>query len=385
MRKTAIFLMVLMMGGLAFGQNSKVVSAYNYLRNLQLKEAKEAIDPAVEHPKTMSDAKAWFYRGNVYLAIMMSEDPEIRALAEDPLTVAEQSYNKALELDEKDRYKAEIIERIPFLAEQYYNQGVQLYNKQEYGKATQSFVKAMETNAKVGREDTLALFNAALCAELGESNDEAKKYYNELLNIGYTGEPNAVPIYISLSRLHKAEKDTVGAIEVIRQGLERYPGDFNLLIEETNIHLSSGNVEAAQKNLERVIEVDATNPTIFFAVGTTYDQMGNKDKATDAYKKAIELNPDYFDANYNLGALYVNEAASIIEEANQLPLGDPKYDVAKKKADDMLMAALPYLEKANQIDPKELNTLVTLKEIYARTSQLEKLKLVNEAIQNLNQ
>ena len=25
------------------------------------------------------------------------------------------------------------------------------------------------------------------------------------------------------------------------------------------------------------------------------------------YKKAIELKPDYFDANYNLGALYFNE------------------------------------------------------------------------------
>ena len=373
------------MGGIAFGQNAKVVRAYNYLRNLQIKEAKEAIDPAVAHPKTMVDAKAWFYRGNVYLAIMMSEDPEVRALSEDPLSVAEASYNKALELDDKERYKAEIIERIPFLAEQYYNQGVQLYNKQDYGKATQSFVKAMETNARVGRVDTLALFNAALCAELAENNTDAKKYYNELLKIGYTGEHNAVPIYISLSRLHKAEKDTVGAIEVIRQGLDRYPGDFNLLIEETNIHLSSGNVEAAQKNLERVIEVDATNPTIFFAVGTTYDQMGNKDKAANAYKKAIELNPDYFDANYNLGALYVNEAASIIEEANQLPLGDPKYDVAKKNADDKLMAALPYLEKANQIDPKELNTLVTLKEIYARTNQMEKLKVVNEAIKNLNQ
>jgi tetratricopeptide (TPR) repeat protein len=113
--------------------------------------------------------------------------------------------------------------------------------------------------------------------------------------------------------------------------------------------------------------------------------MGNQEKAANAYKKAIELNPEYFDANYNLGALYVNEAAGIIEEANQLPLGDPKYDVAKKEADDKLKAALPYLEKANQIDPKELNTLVTLKEIYARTNQMEKLKAVNEAIKNLNQ
>lgn len=383
MKRFALILMAVMITGFSFAQKSKVVSAYNYLRNQQLKEAKEAIDPTIENPKTMLDAKTWFYRGNVYLAILMSDDPQITGLTDNALEIAESSYNRANELDEKAQYKDMIIERIPILAEQYYNKGVKYYNLKNYNDAKLSFAKAKELNTSVGRVDSLAMYNAALCAELTEDYTEAKKFYLELIGIGYEGDPNAAAIYISLSRIYKAEKDTATAISVINDGLKRYPDEFNLIIEQTNIYLSNKEIAKAQQNLEKAIQMDPTNPTIHFAVGTTYDQMGEIEKAKAAYKNAVELKPDYFDANYNLGALYVNDAAAIIEEANKLPLGDPKYDVEKAKADQMLKEALPYLEKANEIDPKEINTLVTLKEIYARTNQLEKLKRVNEAIKLL--
>ncbi|MBE0640463.1 MAG: hypothetical protein IH599_00405, partial [Bacteroidales bacterium] len=62
---------------------------------------------------------------------------------------------------------------------------------------------------------------------------------------------------------------------------------------------------------------------------------------------------------------------------------DPKYDTEKAKADQMLSSALPYLEKASEVKPDDLPTLGALKEIYARTNQLEKLKKVNEAIRAL--
>lgn len=385
MKKLVIILMAMMTTGFAFAQKSKVVSAYNYLRNQQIKEAHEAIEPTIEHHKTKDDAKTWFYRGNVYLAILMSDDPEVTALSDNPLKVAEDSYNKALELDEKGRYKDMIMERIPFIAEQYYNQGVQSYNGKNYEEAMKNFARAREIKAELGTVDSLALFNAALCAELSENYDKAKTYYRDLIEMKYEGDPNAVPVYVSMSRIYKAEGDTAKAVEIIREGLLRYPGEFDLIIEETNIHLASGNIVAAQENLEKAIQMDSTNPTIFFAVGTTYDQMGDKEKAISAYKNAVELKPDYFDANYNLGALFVNEAAAIIEEANKLPLGDPKYDEEKAKADAMLLEALPYLENANKIDPTDLYTLNTLKEIYARTNQLEKLKKVNEAIQQQKQ
>jgi len=111
--------------------------------------------------------------------------------------------------------------------------------------------------------------------------------------------------------------------------------------------------------------------------------MNNLAEAEKAYLKAIELKPDYFEANYNLGALYVNQAAEIQNEANKLKLNDPTYDSKKAEADKILQKSIPYLETATQLDPKDKSTLLALKEIYTRLSMYEKLKNVNSKLQDL--
>ncbi|MDD5695616.1 MAG: hypothetical protein PHD61_09995 [Bacteroidales bacterium] len=104
--------------------------------------------------------------------------------------------------------------------------------------------------------------------------------------------------------------------------------------------------------------------------------------AEKSYLDAIRLDENYYDANYNLGALYVNKVASIVEIANALPLGDPGYDPLKKQADEMLLKAIPYLEKAASLNPEDKNALISLKEIYARLGMFDKLKEVNDKLQN---
>ncbi len=67
-----------------FAQKAKVVSAYNYLNAYErgkkcseLKNGKEAIDAASENDQTRSEAKTWYYRGNIYFAI--SEDKNCKS------------------------------------------------------------------------------------------------------------------------------------------------------------------------------------------------------------------------------------------------------------------------------------------------------------------
>jgi tetratricopeptide (TPR) repeat protein len=109
--------------------------------------------------------------------------------------------------------------------------------------------------------------------------------------------------------------------------------------------------------------------------------MGDFEKAESAYKEAIVLNPDYFEANYNIGALYVNKAADIQTKANDLPLDALKeYDIEKAKADDLLNKSIPYLERALELNPSDVNAMVSLKEIYTRLGMTEKLKWINEKL-----
>lgn len=377
MKRTALIFLMVGFALLTFSQSNKVVSAFNYHRYGKLDQAKEAIDEAVQNEKTIGDAKAWFYRGNIYLDIANSTDEKFRALDPDPLAVAYESYQRATQLDSKGEYKIDITKNTSMLAESYYNLAVVNYNLKDFKTAALKFEKAFEVNQSIGYIDTTSMYNAAVSASIGGENGMAKDYYQQLLAMKYY-RPD---IYSSLAEVYKSEGDTAFALKTIQKGREMFPEDFNLLIAETNIYLSTSEKEKAMADLEKALQIDASNPSIFFAVGTIYDQMGDFEKAESAYKQALLLNPEYFEANYNIGALYVNEAADIQDKANDLPLEAVKeYEVEKAKADDLLKESIPYLEKALELNPEDVNAMVSLKEIYTRLGMTEKLQKINEML-----
>lgn len=380
MKKLIILLVMVFAVTIVSAQKAKRTSAFNYLKSGKLDKAKENIDPCITNEATAMDSKTWFYRGNIYLQIYQSPLPAYKNLDANALQIAYDSYKKALELDTKKEYYQEITTNMMALGEQFFNKGVELYNVQKYADAQKQFEEAISVNKSFGNIDTLSYFSAALCAELAGNTDKSIEYYQLLRNVKY----HQSGVYSSLAGLLQKNKKTDEAIAVIKEGREVFPMDFNLIITETNIYLATNQIEKAQNNLKLAIEKDPNNPTIWFAVGTTYDQMENFEEAEKAYQKAIEIKADYFDPIYNIGALYVNKASAIIEAANKLPFEESKrYEEEKTKANSILQKAVPYLEKATELLPNDLNTLVSLKEIYTRLQIFDKLKAINERIEKL--
>jgi tetratricopeptide (TPR) repeat protein len=377
MKRLAIIILGLMVVAGVYSQPNQRTAAFNHLRYGRLDKAKEAIDKAVEHNKTINDERTWFYRGNVYLAIHLTDEEQYQNLDPNALEKADEAYSRALELDEKGEYTDEIKERILVIAEQYFNEGVNYYNQNNYTEASKSFKKSGTINDELGVVDTIAFFYTAQSAYFAEKFDVSKTYFDKLKELDYE-EP---AIYRFLAEIHKAESDTATALNVIKEGREKFPNDFSLIIEETNIYLATNEQDKAMDLLQLAIEKDDTNPTLFFAVATNYDQIGNFEEAEDNYLKAIALDPDFFDPNYNLGALYVNKAIEFMEDANALPLDEEqKYNELKEKSDDLLKKSIPYLEKADQLNPGDTYVLRTLRDIYARLGMLDKLKEVEDQL-----
>lgn len=362
-----------------YAQKPLRTTAFNYLRKNQLDKALESIEPTISDATTMNEAKTWFYRGTIYLKIYMSDKPEIKNLDPDALTKSYQSYQKMMELDTKKEFYTEAIQNLLVISEQLYNKGVENFKAEKYADALGNFENAANVSKSFGSIDTLSIFNAGLAAENAKNYPKAIQYYTDVINLNY---PQPL-VYSSLSNVYLAAKDTTKAFEVMNQGRQKYPNEFALLITETNLYLTTHQSEKAIANLQEAVKTDPNNPTIHYAVGASYDGMGNKAEAEKAYIKAIELKPDYFEANYNLGALYVNQAAEIQNEANKLKLNDPNYDAMKEQADGILKKSLPYLETAASLDPKDKNSLIALKEIYTRLSMYEKLKEVNAKLQDM--
>jgi tetratricopeptide (TPR) repeat protein len=111
----------------------------------------------------------------------------------------------------------------------------------------------------------------------------------------------------------------------------------------------------------------------------TKPEMYQKDLAIDYYKKAIAVKADYFDAIYNLGALYINESNKLQVKANELPLNETKqYEAITEQANVIIREALPYLEQAHQMDPANMETVQVLKSIYIRFKMNDKLQTLNQ-------
>jgi tetratricopeptide (TPR) repeat protein len=392
MKKLSILILFLA-AGFVQAQKTTVVSAFTYRNRGQLDKAKEAIDEATANDDTKNMAKTWFYRGNIYLDLYLTDNPKYKGLDTNALIVSYDAYMKAQQLDEKKEFTDQIKGPMYICGEQFYNKGVKFYNKKLYNEAMSCFEKTIGINNSFGVVDTNSYYNAALAAELSKDPNNVKKakdYYKKLVDVKFR-QPS---VYSSLSKMFMNEKDTVKALNVIKKGRSVLGNNLELLISETNIYLASGKTREAQDNLKLAVEKDPKNPNLYFAIGSNYDQMANDPKtkpedvlnaiaeAEKAYSKALELKPDYFDVVYNMGALFFNQGVKIVEDANKIT-DNALYAKEKERAEVAFKKALPFLEKAEQLMPNDKNTLISLKQLYARVNNKDRYNAIDAKLKTI--
>lgn len=366
-----LFLSVIM---IANAQNSVRTTAYNYLRKGKLDQAKENIDKAVEHEKTMSDAKTWLYYGNTYIQIATTQDEAYKNLDSEALNKAFEGYKKCMELDEKGTYKIQVLQDMVIISNNYYAKGIELYKQDDFVNAYSEFKEAINVNNTINNLDTMAVYAAAMSAFSGKMYAEATEGYQELIELGY----NNSSIYGDLATIYKEEDKIDEAKAVLQQGIDKFPNDANILFAKINILLVEEKYDEVIASLGSAITLDPENYTLYFVQGQSYEQMGDIENARVGYLKALEINPDYTDALYNMGALYFNKGVEITMRANDLPFEkEEEYEKLKAEALVEYLAAEPYFEKAFELLPDDENLAKSLKQIYKDTQQMDKLTELN--------
>jgi tetratricopeptide (TPR) repeat protein len=341
----------------AYAQPNKVQSAIIYIRYGEFDKAKVSIDEAIEHPKTQNSAKAWFYRGEVHLGIY--GDTAWAPKFPEALDVAWESYRRCIELDTKNDHTEDANKKIQNIQAGFYNEGVEAYIQKDYPWAIKRFEQLLSVNPN----DTSVLFNAALTCGKMNDNLKAKGYWQALLANGY----NKPGVFIELARISKVTGDTIAALSYLQEGRASHPNDIGLVIDELNIYLIQGKQELALEKLTAAIALDPQNANLYFARGTAFDNTKKSDLAEADYLKAIELKSDYFDPHYNLGAMYFNAAAEMANQADKIPFSKQKeFEAAEAKAKAAFEKARPVLEKAHDLQPEDMNTMISLQQLYAR-------------------
>jgi len=364
-------------------QNAKVVNAFNYLKSYNeyqevdaLGKAQVNIDEAAENPGTSTKAKTWYYRGNVYWAIYGSKHESHKTLSNNPLEEAVKSYAKVVELEPKGQYTDDAKLKILQASNLMVNAGVEAFTKEDYAKALTVFETSVMYKRMLGIVDTVGVNNSALAASASKNYEKAILHYETL--ISFQGDKNGNN-YIALSKAYKELGDKEKAIKTLQSGRTKFPDDANLITEELNYYLVGGQTQEAEAMLKLAVEKDPTNHVLYFAAGTVYDKLGNREATISNYKKAIEIKPDYYDAYYNLGAYIFNEGKLLQDKANE-EKDMKKYEVGKKQADDKFQEALPYLEKAVDLRPDDMEIANILLQLYGRLSMSDKFDALKQKI-----
>jgi tetratricopeptide (TPR) repeat protein len=130
---------------------------------------------------------------------------------------------------------------------------------------------------------------------------------------------------------------------------------------------------------EAAIAADPENSTLQLGYGGMLENTGALDQAKAAYLRATELDPKNSTAWFNLGALEFNQAASMLQEANNLD----DLDAAMTKQDEaiaqMAKAKAP-LERALELDPSNRSAIQALMQIASLSGDMEGMKRYKELL-----
>ena len=386
MKRIPLLFVAISLGLHVQAQQSKVVSAYNYLGYYNqdktdienLKKARENIDQASTNESTSQKAKTWYYRGNVYWAIQESKNPELMEASVNPLLTAVESYKKVYELDAKYEYAEESYEKAMI---GYRNLGIMAFNKNDFNSAMGYFESTTELSAKKGVVDTSAIENSSIASMRAGNSAKSIQYLKQLISFNIDKDGMR---FIQLMKAQNLAGDSAAAKQTMMEGRNKFPNDQKLLTEELNGYLQSGKSAEAEKLLAIAIEKDPTNHLLHYASGTIFEDLGKRDLAIAAYKKSIEIKLDFWEAYFNLGAIYNNSAKALREKADA-EKDMKKYEAGKKLADAEFNLALPNLEKALELAPNDspdlLPLLKTLKQIYSLVGMNDKYNEMKKRIE----
>ncbi len=381
MKKFILLLAVLSITIGAMSQKGKVTSALSYIDQGQLDKAKEAIDQALLDEKSSNWANTFYAKGRLAQSSWESDNPKFKEFYQDPLAEAYTAYQKAMELDPKGQIKKKLLTTMTYsqLASDLYNQGSMQFEAKDFKGSLKSFqtqIEISEGDLYVGAIDTGMYYNAGLAASNSQNYDVAIQYFQRCADMKYMG----ITPYYQIYEANLGKGDTAKAEATLVELPKLFPDDKTITLQLIDLYIKSGKNAEAQKYIEVAKKDDPSNYTLYFAAGIIYLNEENYDAAIVELQKSIDLNGEVFDTQYGIGAAYINKAAEMFKAANEI-MDVKKYSDAVDKANAIYAKALPYMEKAHQLNSTDVYTMRSLQELYYRMKQTDKYNAIKAKLE----
>ncbi|MBT8219361.1 MAG: tetratricopeptide repeat protein [Bacteroidia bacterium] len=398
----------------------KLVNAYKLNNDIsKITEAKSIIETIFKNDAAKSNFDALIAKGDVYAALSSHDSAEkLKAEALGQTYEAQyvgmavkalEAYKMALPLAEKGSQKKAVVSGYDNVDNALASEADAAFTSQDWDlgmKACEGILESsvfLEENGKTGiiaDEETRDLWEyyAGLAASNTEQYDVARKHLSKLVKKGSTNGD----VYKEMFNVAVAEGKEDEALGYLAKGREVDPENATLLFAEINYLIKKEEYGKLETLLKVAIEREPDNPSVYSTLGTVYNQLFKKsndegdkakakeyfDKALDYYNQALGVDSEFFNAIYSIGELYYNSAAAVITDLQALESdyskeGLKKYEAKKEEMMTFFDSALPYFKRAEKLDPNDRNTMIAMKEIFARKGDIETSNQIKERIDKL--
>lgn len=418
MKTQIIMLAALLTGAVGFSQKDQIKEAEKALKGGDAATAKTTLESAsgmIASADERTQAQYYYLLGKTYTDLAEKGDNSAFEPAADAFkksNAIEAASGKLKYTDENDQYLRK-------LAADLVNSAVDDNGKQQFESAADK----LYLSYKLSPTDTIYLYYAASSAVNGGLYEKSLLYYNELKEVGYDGSSlvyKATEVETGeVHEMNKVQRDLMvksGAYanpvdekqpskkaEIVKnialiytqlgrndEALEAYkdaradnPDDVNLVLNEANLYYQIGDKDKFKELMAEAARMAPDNADLHYNIGVINMEQDNVEEARAAYRKAIEINPGYVNAQLNLSTTYVNEGNSLIDEMNSL--GNSKADIArydelKSKKDSLFQQGADVLEEALKTNPDNQGILTQLKNIYAALGNNEEFMRIKKLL-----
>ena len=376
-----------------------------------MKELKALIDkaePMMANATNEQKADFYYYKGGYGLYSLMTDPAAAQknpAIALQNLTTSVDDLNRVIELEKtakKKEYTKEIQEQIfPTVKTQLVTMAGALGKQSQFSAA----VPLYETAYKMNTKDTLQLYNAAAYAVNAKDYTAALRNFEELDRLGFTNkkinytaknpkgeveyfaDAKTRDLYIksgytspsihkdpsirgeivkNIALIYVQQGNTEKALQAMAKARKANPDDSGLLIAEADLYLKTNNTEMYKKLITEAAQKDPNNADLFYNLGVMTTAT-DKAEAKKHYERALQINPNYVNANINMGVLILEDEQKLVDQMNKLGTSakeQKRYDELKGQRDTLYKKTIPYFETAHKADPSNQYVIEVLVSVY---------------------
>ncbi|QLG46646.1 tetratricopeptide repeat protein [Costertonia aggregata] len=314
MKTKVLILSAMTFSLVGFAQKSELKTAEKELKNgnnAAAKTALESASPLMSGADAKYKAQYQFLLGEVNYNMAKGGDTSA-------FDSAISAYNEVVAIEEasgKSKYTADAKQKMQAMTADLVNSAVEDNANKKYKEAAEK----LYLSYKLSPKDTNYLYFAASSSVTGGDYEKALDYYNELKEIGYDGS-GVVYKAKNVATGEMEEMDKVQRDLMVKSGTysdpvdEKTPSKTSEIIK--NIALIYTQLGQDDKALEAYKDARADDPkdvTLILNEANLYYKLGDKEKFKELMAEATAVSPDNPDLFYNIGV--INMEQGNIQEA----------------------------------------------------------------------